>query len=61
MLKGFFGFGFVLYCCFFLNEKGSVERKEILEVSEDKFHRKEIRFWGGRGRKWEIFSGNAQY
>lgn len=58
MLKGFFGFGL---WGFFLNENGNVERKEILEVSEDTFHRKEIRFWGGRGTKWEIFSGSAQY
>lgn len=34
----------------------------ILEVLEDKLQRDEVRrFLGGRGRKWEVFSGNAQY
>lgn len=47
---------------FFLSENGSLRRKEILEVLEGKLQKEEIRrFWGERGKKWEIFSGKAQY
>lgn len=59
---GFIVFLLLFVCVYFLNESGCVGRKEILEVLEDKLQREDIRRLRGRTRrKWQIFSGNAQY